>query len=66
MPGAAGYTIAIDNQSDFSSPTVLQTVTASTFSTNTLPAVRMWFRVRALDAAGAPGAWSGSRRFEVR
>lgn len=66
VPGAAGYTIAIDNQSDFSSPTVLQTVTASTFSTNTLPAVRMWFRVRALDAAGAPGAWSGSRRFEVR
>jgi hypothetical protein len=66
VAGAAGYEIAIDDQSTFSSPTVLRTVTASTFSTSTLPAARMWFRVRALDASGAAGAWSGSRRFEVR
>jgi hypothetical protein len=66
VPGASAYTIAIDDQNNFSSPTVLRTVTLSTFSTSTLPAVRMWFRVRALDAAGTPGAWSVSRRFEVR
>lgn len=66
VPGAAAYTIAIDDQDTFSSPTVLRTVTMSTFSTSTLPAARMWFRVRALDAAGTPGAWSGSRRLEVR
>jgi hypothetical protein len=66
VPGAAGYTISIDDQQDFSSPTALQTVTASTFSTSTLPAARMWFRVRALDASGTAGAWSGSRRFEVQ
>jgi hypothetical protein len=66
VTGAAGYTIAIDDQQAFSSPTVLQTVTASTFSTSTLPAARMWFRVRALDASGTAGAWSGSRRFEVQ
>jgi hypothetical protein len=66
VPGAAGYTIAIDDQDTFSSPTELRTVTTSTFSTSTLPAARMWFRVRTLDATGTPGAWSGSRRFEVR
>ncbi len=66
VSGAAGYTIVIDDQSNFSSPTVLRTVTTSTFSTSSLPAVRMWFRARAVDAAGTPGAWSGSRRFEVR
>jgi hypothetical protein len=66
VTGAAGYTIAIDDQQNFSSPTALQTVTTSTFSTSTLPAARMWFRVRALDASGTAGAWSGSRRFEVQ
>jgi hypothetical protein len=66
VTGAASYTIAIDDQSSFSSPTVLRTVTTSTFSTSALPAARMWFRVRALDAAGTSGPWSGSRRFEVR
>lgn len=66
VTGAASYTLAIDDQETFSSPTVLRTVTTSTFATSTLPAARMWFRVRALDASGTAGAWSGSRRFEVR
>jgi hypothetical protein len=26
----------------------------------------MWWRVRANDASGAPGAWSPSIRFEVK
>lgn len=64
--GAASYTIQIDDQSDFSSPTVSQTVTASAYSTATLPVARHWFRVRANAAAGTPGAWSAARRFEVR
>ncbi len=66
VSGAVDYTIAIDNQQDFSSPTVLKQVTTSTFSTSTLPATRMWFRVRANDSSGTAGSWSGSRRFEVR
>jgi hypothetical protein len=66
VPGAASYTIAIDDQDTFASPTVLDTVTASTFSTSALPAARTWFRIRALDASGVAGAWSGPRRFEVR
>jgi hypothetical protein len=26
----------------------------------------MWWRVRANDGSGAPGAWSAVRRFEVK
>jgi hypothetical protein len=66
VAGAASYTIQIDDDSTFSSPIVNQTVSASTFSTSTLPVVRMWWRVRAVDASGVAGAWSGARRFEVR
>ncbi len=64
--GAANYVIQIDDQETFSSPTINQTVSASTLSTSTLPTTRMWWRVRAIDAAGAPGGWSSSRRFEVK
>jgi predicted phage tail protein len=66
VSGAASYSIAVDDQETFSSPTLLRTVPTSTFSTTTLPAGRMWFRVQALDASGTAGPWSGARRFEVR
>ena len=66
VAGAASYTIQIDDQENFSSPTINQTVSASTYSTSTLPTTRMWWRARAVDAAGAPGAWSSARRFEVK
>jgi hypothetical protein len=66
VPGAASYTIQVDDQSAFSSPTVDQTVSASTYSTSSLPVTRMWWRARAIDASGVPGAWSSARRFEVK
>ena len=66
VAGAATYIIQIDDQSSFSSPTVNQSVTTSTFSTSTLPTTRMWWRVRAVDASGTTGAWSAARRFEVK
>jgi hypothetical protein len=67
VAGAASYTIQIDDTETFSAPlTVSQTVTASQFTTSTLPTTRMWWRVRANDASGAPGAWSEVRRFEVK
>jgi hypothetical protein len=67
VAGAATYTLQIDDSSSFSAPlTREQTTTASQYATNTLPRRRMWFRVRAHDSAGAPGAWSATRRFEVR
>jgi hypothetical protein len=67
VSGAASYTIQIDDSDTFSSPLVLsQSTTGSQFSTSTLPERRMWWRVRAVDASGTPGAWSAIRRFEVK
>jgi hypothetical protein len=67
VAGAAGYTIQIATSSNFTAPlTVNQNVAASQFTTSTLPVTTMWWRVRANDAAGNPGTWSASRRFEVK
>jgi hypothetical protein len=67
VTGAASYTLQIDDHDSFPSPFVLQqTVTASQFSTSTLPVRTMWWRARANDASGNPGNWSPSRRFEVK
>jgi hypothetical protein len=64
--GAAGYSIAIDDQETFASPITVRIVSASAYSTSTLPDTRMWWRARAFDSSGAAGAWSTSRRLEVR
>jgi hypothetical protein len=45
---------------------VNQTTSVSQFTTSTLPTTRMWWRVRANNAAGTPGNWSAARRFEVK
>jgi hypothetical protein len=66
VSGAANYTIQIDDQNTFSSPIVNQNVTASQFSSSTLPTVTMWWRARANNASGSAGAWSAARRFEVK
>jgi hypothetical protein len=66
ISGAANYTIQISDQTSFSPLIVNQTVTASQFSSSTLPIKTMWWRVRANDSAGNPGAWSAARRFEVK
>ncbi|CAN5355225.1 hypothetical protein BH23CHL1_BH23CHL1_14890 [soil metagenome] len=65
--GATSYTIQIDDSSTFSSPFIVnQEVTPSTYSTNTLPERKLFWRVRANDVNGNPGAWSASRRFEIK
>ncbi len=67
VTGAAGYTIQIDDSSSFSAPfTVTQTVASSTFTTSTLPTKKLWWRVRANDSTGSPGAWSATRQFEIK
>jgi hypothetical protein len=67
VAGAASYTLQIDDSETFPAPLIVsQTTTASQFTTSTLPTTRMWWRVRANDASGAPGAWSPARRFEVK
>ncbi|MBI1852175.1 MAG: hypothetical protein HYR85_17685 [Planctomycetes bacterium] len=67
VSAAAGYTIEIDDSQGFSAPLVLsRTLVPSQLATSTLPTTRMWWRVRANDASGSPGAWSAALRFEVR
>jgi hypothetical protein len=67
VTGAASYTIQIDDDDKFSAPAVVaQTVTSSQFTTSTLPARRMWWRVRANSSSGTAGPWSSVRRFEVK
>jgi hypothetical protein len=66
VPGAAGYTLQIDDADTFSSLVRSQNTTQSRYSTSSLPARRLWWRVRANDASGSPGAWSSVRRLEVR
>ena len=66
VAGATSYTIQIDDRDTFPSPLILdQTVTASQFSTNTLPTLTMWWRVRA-NGVGGSSAWSAVRRIEVK
>jgi predicted phage tail protein len=67
VAGAASYTSQIDDSQSFSAPlTGGDTVVFSQFSTSTLPTTRMWWRVRANDGSGAPGARSAVRRVEVK
>jgi hypothetical protein len=66
VTGATSYTIQIDDRSDFPSPFIVnQTTATSQFSSNTLPTLTMWWRVRANNGNGS-GPWSPSRRFEVK
>jgi hypothetical protein len=66
VSGAVSYAIQVSDQSTFTTSIANQTVTASQFSTSTLPTKAMWWRVRANSASGAAGTWSAARRFEVK
>jgi hypothetical protein len=67
VAGAATYAIQVDDAESFSAPMIVnETVGVSQFIASTLPTRRMWWRVRANDGAGAPGTWSGVRRFELK
>ncbi len=67
VTGAASYTIQIDDSDTFTAPLIVsQTVAQSATTISGLPAQRLWWRVRANDASGNPGAWSAVRRFELK
>jgi hypothetical protein len=66
VSGAANYTVQIDDQNTFSSPIVNRSVTASQFSSSTLPTLTMWWRARANKPSGNAGTWSAARRFEIK
>ncbi|HET6172388.1 MAG TPA: SBBP repeat-containing protein [Gaiellales bacterium] len=64
VTGAASYAIQIDDSSAFSAPLVLSdSVTASQYVTGGLAATMQFWRVRGVNTAGVPGAWSATRSF---
>ena len=64
VTGAASYTIQIANSSAFTAPLVLeQSVTASSFAAGGLSTTTKFWRVRGVNFAGVPGAWSATRSF---
>ena len=65
--GAATYTIQIDDSSTFSAPLIVsQNVAVSSLTTSSLPAKRLWWRVRGINSAGVAGPWSATRRFTAQ
>ena len=60
---AFSYRIQIDDESRFQSPIANATVNVSQFTSNSLPARRLWWRVRGVNSSGVAGPWSSARRF---
>jgi hypothetical protein len=61
---AVSYTIQIDDSSAFSAPLVReQSVTTSMYATSNLATTTHFWRVRGVNSAGTPGAWSVVRSF---
>jgi hypothetical protein len=64
VTNAASYEVQVDNSSTIAAPFVANpTVTASQVTLSGLPAQRLWWRVRARNAAGVFGPFSSTRRF---
>src|SRR5262249_46982947 len=63
---AGSYTIQVSTSSTFGSTVVNQTVVASAFSTTTLPAANLVWRVRANDPAGTAGSFTAARALRVK
>ena len=63
VTNVTSYTVQVDDSSGFTSPLVVQqSVTASQLSVSNLASVQHWWRVQALNAAGASD-WSAVRTF---
>jgi hypothetical protein len=62
VEGAASYTLQIDDAGTFQGPLVLERMVPDTrVSLTELPAVPLWWRVRANDDHGGAGTWSEPR-----
>ncbi|MDA0165207.1 SBBP repeat-containing protein [Solirubrobacter ginsenosidimutans] len=67
VSGAASYTIQVDEISAFGNPLVASaSVTASQWTTGALPEGTWFWRVRAVNSEGTPGAWSETRRITIQ
>lgn len=66
IPGASTYGIMVDNNSDFSSPEINQTATASNYTPATpLTAGAYYWKVKTQDGSSQWGAWSSPGLFTI-
>lgn len=66
VPGAAGYIIQVAGDEGFAAPLLVDdTVVNPEFEVGLPVSGPLWWRVRALGEAGAPGPWSAVRRFGI-
>jgi hypothetical protein len=63
VSGAASYTIQIGDSSAFTTLVRSDSVTASSYSAGGLATTTQFWRVRGVNSAGTPGAWSTVRSF---
>src|SRR3989442_6288037 len=63
---AASYLIQISSSNNFTTITSSQTVTAAQATVSGLPAQQLFWRVRAVNAAGVSGSFSAARRFTAQ
>jgi hypothetical protein len=67
VANAATYELQIDASSAFTAPLTRGLIVATSQATvSGLPAQRLYWRVRGINAAGAAGPFSSSRRFDAR
>jgi hypothetical protein len=67
VQSAATYNIQIDDSSAFTAPLVRDaSVSASNYVAGGLPAGTQFWRVRGVNSAGVPGAWSATRSFTAQ
>ena len=67
VQSAATYQIQIDDSSAFTAPLVRDaSVSASNYVAGGLPAGTQFWRVRGVNSAGVPGAWSATRSFTAQ
>jgi hypothetical protein len=64
VANAASYEVQVDDSSSFTTPLrASATVTVSQATFSSLPATRLWWRVRARNSAGVAGPFSTARSF---
>ncbi|TFZ07138.1 VCBS repeat-containing protein [Ramlibacter henchirensis] len=67
VPNATSYEIQVDDSSNFGPPfRATRTVNVSQATIGSLPAARLFWRVRAINSAGVFGPFSSPRRFTAR
>lgn len=66
VPNATGYSLQVDNNSDFSSPDYLQSCAGNSHNCNNLAENTLYYwRVSASGSCSVTGSWSGVRSFKT-